>query len=168
MPNKNNDYLNKACQYWREGQTLEAGRLIFEHLPREARPNWAANILRLVIERTEVNSPVIERIMHIASHPSEWKEAHGAFSLARGLTMKLNKLQSRSAKDTLLLQHIGLAELVAKVAYNATNPVDEFDEDSGWWITVSLKNILDLVGDEAFSRSMWLVICLDEMEPSGT
>jgi hypothetical protein len=27
-----------------------------------------------------------------------------------------------------------LAEMVAKVTYNATDPPDEFDENSGWWI----------------------------------
>jgi hypothetical protein len=34
----------------------------------------------------------------------------------------------------LLMEHLVLAELVAKVTYNETNPDDEFDEDSGWWV----------------------------------
>jgi len=47
---------------------------------------------------------------------------------------------------------------VAKVTYNATNPTDEFDEDSGWWIARCLKDVLELLGDDEFSRSMWTTL----------
>ncbi len=86
--------------------------------------------------------------------------------------MKLDKLITRSPEQTLLLQQVGLAELVAKVIYNATNPPDEFDGDSGWWVAVCLKSILDLLNDDEFSRLMWLNLCNDtsraDREPDGS
>jgi len=75
------------------------------------------------------------------------------------MTLKLEKAHFRSRSEKLLLPHLLLAELVAKVTYNATNPDDEFDEDSGWWIAVCLKDILDSVSDSAFSEKMWQVLC---------
>lgn len=48
-----------------------------------------------------------------------------------------------------------LGELVAKVTYNATNPMDEFDEDSGWWIAPCLQDILSRLNDDAFSNEAW-------------
>jgi hypothetical protein len=167
MPNENSNYLNQASEYWRIGQPLEAGRLIFENLPTEIRPRWAASILKSVVERTGVKSPPIEHILHLADRPSEWKDAHKAFSEARDLTLKLDKLTPRSAEQALLLQHMGLAELVAKVIYNATNPPDEFDEDSGWWVAVCLKSILDLLDDDDFSKLMWLALCNDTPKAGG-
>ena len=159
MSNQSNKYLSQASEYWRLGQPLAAGRLIFENLPTEVRPHWASHILSLVIEKTKVKSPPIEYIIEIASRPADWGKAHEAFSLARAVTLELNKTKVKPPHQMLLIQHMGLAELVAKVIYNATNPSDEFDEDSGWWIAVCLKNILDLLDDNEFSRSMWLVVC---------
>jgi hypothetical protein len=52
-----------------------------------------------------------------------------------------------------------LAENVAKVLYNATDPRDEFDEDSGWWIVSCLKDILDVLKDDEFSKVAWLAAC---------
>jgi hypothetical protein len=48
-----------------------------------------------------------------------------------------------------------LAELVAKVTYNATDPPDRFDEDSGWWIAACLRDLVDRLGDEEFSEAAW-------------
>jgi hypothetical protein len=159
MPTKNNEHSIQAIGHWREGRPIEAGRLIFENIAPEVRPKWASSILASVVERTGVHSPPIENILQIASHRDEWKKAHEAFSSARDLTLELERIgDSRSVEQTLLLRMVILAELVAKVTYNATSPPDEFDEDSGWWIAVCLKGILDFLGDDDFSSAMWLAL----------
>jgi hypothetical protein len=61
-----------------------------------------------------------------------------------------------------LLSLLALTELVAKVTYNATDPTDEFDEDSGSWIAVCLKELLDSLKDDALSKSMWSALCWEE------
>jgi hypothetical protein len=75
---------------------------------------------------------------------------------ARGWRVDLRDQQA------LLLRNLLLAELVAKVTYNSTNPPDEFDEDSGWWVAPCLKDILDFVDDEQFSTAAWAVLTLSE------
>jgi len=162
MPSENSNYSPSASDYWRANQPLEAGRLIFESLPKEARLGWAKFILESVIKRTGVSADAIDNILNIARCPSEWRKAHDAFSRARRHALELSDLKDRTPEQTLLLETLGLAELVAKVVYNVTNPVDEFDEDSGWWIAVCLKNILDLLQDEEFSTMMWRALCFQE------
>jgi hypothetical protein len=157
------DILTKARSRWTEGQTLEAGKLIFDSLPSEVRTQWANNILRLVVERTGIKSDVIERVISIANRPEDWGKAHDAFSAVRAKVSKLEGPAALNPQQQLLLRHLLLAELVAKVTYNATNPPDEFDEDSGWWIAPCLKGILDLVDDTASSEAMWAMLCLDDM-----
>lgn len=156
------DIVIRARRYWSKGQTLRAGILIFENLPNETRPQWASNILRLAVERNGIKSEVIENVISIANSPDEWGKAHDVFSAVRDKTLQVDQWGPHPQR-TLLQCHLVLAELVAKVTYNATNPPDEFDEDSGWWIAPCLKHILDLVDDEAFSETMWSVLCFDQM-----
>jgi hypothetical protein len=159
-----NDILSKARTQWMNGKTLDAGKLLFEQLDMEIRPRWAANILKLVLERTGIKSNPIDRIISIANCPNDWGKAHDAFSALRKAALDLEQLKARSPQQTLLLSHLLLAELVAKVTYNSTNPPDGFDEDSGWWIAPCLKDILNLVGDQKFSAAMWSALSSDEMK----
>lgn len=149
------DILSQARSHWVNGQSLEAGKLIFAMVPIDFRPHWAARILRLVLERTGFKSQPIERIISIVDCPNDWNKAHDAFSALRKATMDLEQLRVLSPRHVLQLKQLLLAELVAKVTYNSTNPLDEFDEDSGWWIALCLKDILDTVNDEEFSATMW-------------
>jgi len=162
MPNNDNNHLERAAAFWRGGQSLEAGRLIFENLPTEVRTKWASRILRLVLDRSGVRCSPIEQILQIADHATEWRNAHGVFSTLRKETLDLEKLQTRSEEKNLLLCHLYLAENVAKVIYNATDPPDEFDEDSGWWIVSCLKCVLDLLNDDAFSKAAWSSVCSEQ------
>jgi hypothetical protein len=147
---------DEALGHWRGGRTLEAGKLIFESLPRDGRPKWAADILRAVVKRTGLTSPPIERILRIAADPDQWKEGHEVFDEARDQTLQLEAMAVRSPREDLMLRQILLAELVAKVLYNATDPPDEFDEDSGWWIASCLWDVIEAVGDDDFAASMWV------------
>jgi hypothetical protein len=162
------DIVTKARSRWIEGQSLEAGKLIFESIPGEIRSHWADHILRAVVERTGIKSAVIERVSSIANRPDSWGKAHDAFSAVRREVLRMEGQAALNPQQTLLLGHLLLAELVAKITYNATNPPDEFDEDSGWWIAPCLKNILDLVADKAFSEAMWSVLCLDSTRRVAT
>jgi hypothetical protein len=159
MPERNGNHLERAAEQWRGGQPLEAGRIIFDNLQPAMRPTWASRILRSVVEKSRVRFSPIEEILRIADNPTEWGKAHGAFSLLRKSTLNLERLQSKSREETLLLSHLYLAENVAKVIYNATHPSDAFDEESGWWIARCLKDVLDLLDDEDFSEEAWLELC---------
>ena len=134
---------------------LDAGRLIFENLAVEARPPWAARVLQVVLDRTGVKSQLFDRAISMANNPHDWSKAHDLFSALRDATLELDQVRLRTPRQTTLLRHLLLAELVAKVTYNATNPPDEFDEDSGWYIAQSMRDILDSLNDEEFSTVAW-------------
>ena len=159
--------IDSAFASWNDGEPIEAGRLIFESIKKQDQPAWAANVLQRVVDRTGIKSIVIENILRCAKSPQDWNGGHKAFSLAREATLKLEESGNLSVEQELLLCTLLLAELVAKVTYNATDPVDEFDEDSGWWIAVCLKDILQLIGDDKFSEVMWAALCFKERDASG-
>ena len=159
MPQKDENHLKQAAQCWDKGESWEAGKLIYENLPNSVRPRWAGRILKLVLEESGVQSPLFSQVLAIAGNESMWKCIRPVFSSLRQMTLQLdeNRRGSGLTKDEELLASIVfLAELVAKVTYNATNPADEFDEDSGWWIATSLRWFVDHAWTEKrFSEAAW-------------
>lgn len=156
------DALSRARRCWDSGEALEAGKLIFESLSPAARPQWAARVLSLAMERTGTTSASLTRTLWIANNPSEWGRAHAEFSVLREESLKLSRRWSFGLRGNRLLHVLAIAELVAKVTYNATSPLDEFDEDSGWWIASCLKDLAGLVDDDEFSSAAWSVLSLQQ------
>src|SRR5262249_10829804 len=134
--------------YWTHGQSLEAGKLVYESLPAHYRAKWAVNILRLVLSRAGCETESISQLLRIADHESEWLDAHGAFSDVRSDVLQFDRRYAQYPRDLTEEENLRwhvllLAELVAKVTYNATDPPDPFDEDSGWWIAKWLRGFAD-------------------------
>ena len=154
-----NSHLKQAAEYWENGKPLEAGRMIYESLPLDSRPIWASRILKLILEKSRIQSSQLDYLLKVADNKHLWKEGHRAFSDIRCSVLKLDELRrNRSLSDDESLQGdvLSFAELVAKVVYNATNPRDEFDEDSGWYIGASLRGFVDVEWpDEAFAKEAW-------------
>jgi hypothetical protein len=166
MPNQESEHLKRAAEYWNSGQPLQAGKLIFENLPNEARPKWASRILRIILERSGIQSSLFDPILHTADHQPMWGNGHRVFSTLRASTLKLDDMKrTKGATEAQKLfgYILSLAELVAKVTYNATNPPDEFDEDSGWWIAACLRCVVDhRWKDEHFAKAAWSALCSQE------
>lgn len=149
----------QAAEFWRNDKALDAGRIIFEMVPPNVRPKWAATILRFATTGSKIVCPPVQEIVDITELPDEWGKAHQIFAVLREATLELEAKRRKglTKEENLRIKLLLIAELVAKIMYNATNPPDEFDEDSGWWIAVTLKDFVDFLGDEAFSKEAWLV-----------
>ena len=151
---------------------MDAGKLIFENLPNDVRPKWAASILKFALARSGIRSLLLRQVLRTADNRNLWKNGHRIFSKVRGKTLNVDELarKRRLTKDEeLWLGMLVLAELVAKVTYNATNPLDEFDEDSGWGIVTCLKYFVDKIwpDDEEFAKAAWLAVSSKEGKDDG-
>lgn len=158
MASKKTEPVIEAAAHWNAGNALEAGRVVFENLAPSAQPEWAARLLRLVLKRVDFSSQIIDRILSIAEDPDEWPKARRAFSKIRDTTLRLDALQERrqlTAKEDDLLCVLQMAELLAKVTYNATDPPDRFDADSGWWMAACLRGFVDSMHDDVFAKEAW-------------
>ena len=162
MGNDDNDLMKRAAEYWVGGQPVKAGKLIFERLPNEYRPKWAARILRLLLEKGGVQSPLFDRVLDTVENQALWGDGHRVFSTIRAEALKLDEIQRTQGLNQdqkLRASLLTVAELVAKVTYNATTPPDEFDQDSGWWIAACLRGFVDhRWKDEGFSTAAWTVL----------
>jgi hypothetical protein len=160
------DGIALAAEYWSNGQPLEAGKLIYEALPTKSRPKWASRILKLVLEKSCVESTLFTPVLAAADQEESWKTGHEVFSELRDSVLKLDEQRKQSGlseSEKMLSAILSLAELVAKVIYNATEPQNEFDEDSGWWIAASLRGFLDHDwNEESFATSAWAALSSSE------
>ena len=104
------DIIIEASNRWSSGGALEAGRILYEYLPNDQRPFWAARILAHCLQLI-CSVREIDTIYEIAMDKTRWKEAHEAFGSLRELTLKAER--SKSA-DEIYAGILCLAENTAK------------------------------------------------------
>ena len=139
MPKSFAGYLAQAKRDWEAGRALDAGRLLYERVPKQQRPGWAARVLELVRDLAP-KTPEVERILEIARDPVRWPEAHPAFHAVRRLTL--------DTKDPLVESVLSLAEKVAKVTYNASGGSAPFEHDAGWRVASDLRVVITRAGEK--------------------
>ena len=150
----NTELMGEAYNHWSSGDSLEAGRLIYEQISSDQRPLWAASILDLC--RSLIPAvPEIDAIYDIALNRSRWKAAHAAFWPVRDLTLKAERSKST---DPLYAGILYVTENAAKVTYNASGDPAPFDDDAGWWLVSNLRHVADKVNDPEFERRAWAVV----------
>ena len=111
---------------------IQIGQQVFENLPNDIRPGWAGLILSR-FDNYIKNIPLsIKELYPIIDNKDRWQEAHAQFNKIRRFLLDNKNYQP----ETYLL----LAELVAKVTYNASGEPAPFDNDSGHHIpSLALK-----------------------------
>ncbi len=139
MPNSFAGYVAQAKRDWEAGRALDAGRLLYERVPKQQRPGWAARILELVKDLAP-KTPEVEQILEIARDPARWPEAHTALHPVRRLTLE--------TKDPLVESVLSLAEKVAKVTYNASGGSASFEHDAGWRVASDLRVVITRAGEK--------------------
>lgn len=140
---------------WEAGRYLEAGRVVYEDLPRERRPVWAASMLAAVC-RYAPSTPEIDAVLEVARTPVRWHEGHDVFDAVRRRTLQMH------GRDRVYEAVLMLAENTAKVIYNATLPSAPFDADSGWWLVPNLMAVCALAQDPALTERAWTLIRGDD------
>lgn len=105
---------------------LGTGKLIFESVPSELQPRWAGFVLSQFNYYVRPLPKQVSELFTLIKHPDSWKLAHEQFTEIRKLLLS-NSLFELDA-------YLYLAEIVAKVTYNASGAPAPFDEDSGWYL----------------------------------
>jgi hypothetical protein len=102
------------------------GRAAFQ---RQSDPvDWGLRLLRKAA-RGEPSLAEVELVIQMAQDRRRWKEAKRCF---RGVRRRV--IAEQGGPITSQSRLLNLAELVAKVIYNETDPPDPFDPDTGWWL----------------------------------
>jgi hypothetical protein len=111
---------------------IKIGQQIFENLPNDIRPGWAGLVLSRFDHYIKDLPTSVSDLYPIIDNKDRWKEAHEQFTIIR-----VFGIENKNYKPEYYLR---LAELVAKVTYNASGQPAPFDSDSGYNIaSLALK-----------------------------
>jgi hypothetical protein len=150
--------MKKVETSWRQGDALEAGKLLYERLEPGRRPGWAVAVLDACCSAVSAVPAEVEAVREIALTPARWTEAHAAFQAVRMLVL-LNERRSPKAR-TIGDEMLYLAENVAKVTYNASGASAPFDHDAGWWVAKIARSIVERSKDSGLEDRVWKTLAM--------
>jgi len=131
---------------------IKIGQEIFEHLANEIRPSWAGLVLSRFDNFIKNIPPSICELYPIIEDKERWKEAHEQFT-----EIRLFGLDNKNYEPASYLR---LAELVAKVTYNASGQSAPFDSDSGHYIPSLALKATEYFDDNRLEEEVKSVILL--------
>jgi hypothetical protein len=135
----------RAKEYWLSGEFLQAGKLIFEDLPKNVRPLWATSMLDHCRKRfPQVRE--VDEVYLLAHDPAHWEQARSAFDAVRALALAPDK----PFPGADLLYRV--AENTAKVIYNCSGGGAPYDHNAGWKLVAALHAVCEFIGDSRFTK----------------
>jgi hypothetical protein len=144
----------------RGGQVREAVREFNQRLPPVQQPAWAARLLAEFVPRYPA-CPAVAQVQALALDSARWAQAHAAFAAVRDLTLETERTGDESSVDLLLL-----AELVAKVTYNASDDDAPFKPTCGLDLMAHALSMAQDSDDAALQARVQGLIDLTDPAPA--
>ena len=135
---------------WVAGDVVDVGRRLMIGLSSARRVARAQAVLSLCRSRLPLVAAV-DHVAALADDPARWVEAHAAFGAVRQLTLREDREPTSDAYRALLC----VAEIVAKIIFNASGAPAPFDSDSAWRLASNARDFARAVGDESFTHQVW-------------
>lgn len=130
----------------------EIGKQIFENLPNDIQPGWAGLILsRFDTYIIDIPKSILELCLIIDSK-ERWKEAHQQSHKIRRFLLDNSNYQPEA--------YLLLAELVAKVTYNASGHPAPFDGDCGHYLPSAALKATEYFEDNRLEEEVTSAILL--------
>lgn len=143
--------FERLRKLWAVGDPSQAaGREIFDAIKNDRRPAWAANILEWCAGKFGEEIDEVRAVIQVAQDDRRWHEAHRVFDRVRGQTLRHDRPGHANRKLVALLY---VAEIGAKVTYNAAGTAAPFDHDSGWWMASNLRHFVAALPDAENAES---------------
>lgn len=131
---------------------VKIGEQIFENLPNDIRPGWAGFVLSRFDNYLKNIPTFVLDLYPIIDNKSRWPEAHEQFTKIRVFGLENKKYEPEI--------YLRLAELVAKVTFNASGQPAPFDSDSGHYITSLALKATEYFGDNRLEEEVKSAILL--------
>lgn len=141
---------------WTSSGYQGVGRAIFEAVPPDSRPDWAAALLLQAMGEKHP-LPELQHVVDIGLCETryQWYDAKEAFHEVRNLTLA----NERSPKPDKGLQLVlDVAETSAKVIFNASRASAPFDADAGWRMAPRIKKLAAQRNEPEFEDACWSLL----------
>ena len=141
--------LQRARDFWDDGQPYQTGKVIFECIPVDRRHVWAYDILNLAYPYF-ARDPRVDALLEFARDPLNWGVGQGGRDLeAHRIVCDVNTHQNLI---------FCLAAQAGKIVYTAQQYPAPFDHAAGWKIAVALWQIDRKLCDHEFDAQAWSIL----------
>ncbi len=147
--------LPTADQFWAMEDAWVVGRAFFDRIPPDYFPAWASRILRVCWSRALDGPTTLGPLVTLVTVTRDWTQARAIYEALHRSTLELEAIPDPSREQKADLRLCYLAESVAKVCHNRSNPPDPFQEDAGHWIAGALRDFATYVEDPKFRALAW-------------
>lgn len=168
--------LMLAKDLWTSEKTLEAGRLLFDRVPRAKRICWLRRILNALIH-AEFPLQEIREILYLAEDPERYRFGHYLFDRIRHITLAYDEEERRKGPptETRFGTALGICENGAAVVYNESDPPDPFHEGRGEsFAAATMRYAEDSATPSEVREKLWRLLAeipqdteLEEPRPSS-
>jgi len=120
------------------GKLLSEDIQTYKTLLANVPPDHLARIARALLELSMLEVPVGKEVANVAktaANPDRWRQGHAAFDLVRDRVLEWESKDTAPSDSSYYV--LLVAENAARVIYNATEPLDPFDDDSGAWLVMT-------------------------------
>ncbi len=154
--------LNSLRPNWSVDDAADVGRVIYEAVPNNRRPDWAGAIL-LYAAGEDFLCDELARVADLSFSDAKWiwTNAHDAFQAVRQLTLQNEKLNRQDSHQQLTLD---IGETAAKVIYNASGGPAPFDYHAGWRMAPRVRRLVKFVGQQDFEDNCWHLLIRRQAE----
>ena len=130
---------------------IEIGRQIFENIPNEIKPCWAGLVLSCFNNYLKDIPTPVRELFPIIDDKDKWKNAHKQFTKIREFGLDNQEYHT---------EYLRLAEIVAKVTYNASGEPAPFDSGSGYHIASLALKVAENFDDNRLEEEVKSAILL--------
>lgn len=131
---------------------VKMGEQIFENLPNDIKPGWAGLVLSRFDNYIKNIPTSVLNLYPIIDDKSRWPEAHEQFTKIRVFGLENKNYEPEN--------YLLLAELVAKVTFNASGQPAPFDSDSGHHVTSLALKVAEYFGNNRLEEDVKSAILL--------
>lgn len=146
-----------SYQSWKEGDSLSVGESIWRSLSKPKRVEWAKRILATIAGGCSISCDPLERLLVLEDSKDQLGTAKLIFSSLRKKLLEIEAIPHPSKLDELFLCVLYVAENVAKVLYNESEPFDSFDDDVGPWVVKCARDCVPFL-DTGSDVIVWEMI----------
>ena len=133
---------------------IERGREIYEKIPKYSRPLWAGLVLSRFNNYIKSIPSQITELFEIIENKDRWKNVRCIASKIRLFRLDNHKYQP--------INYLILAEIVAKVTYNASGDIAPFEKDGGHCIPEMAIKLSEIFDDKTLEKEVISSILLFE------
>jgi hypothetical protein len=145
--------VSVSYEDWLHGNAVLLGRAVMDPLTPAQQVARAVAVLDLCRSRWS-HVQEVQLVSQLGAAPERWREGHDGFDAVRSLALEEGRKPTSDVYRALL----DVAEIAAKIIYNASGQPAPFDRGSPVRLSPYARSFIEALGDHGFGVLVWAAL----------